>query len=118
MKKINCVANFLWALGILLFAPLFAGMTIENSFIVEFINNIFSDYDLFFKVNIITSLSYIFLLLTFIIKIYLVNKNHFQKTKMLIKIIRILCYTFTIIFLLFSVFSLVFVNMDVSSIAM
>lgn len=116
MKKINFVSNFLWVLSILFYMPLFAGMTMEDSFIVNFINNIFNKYNLFFKVNITTSISYIFLLLTFILKIYLVHKSYFKKSKLSIIIFRTLCCILTIIFLLFSIFSLLFINMDVSNI--
>ena len=48
MKKINFIANFLWALGIIFFIPLLSGMIFSNSIIVEFINSIFINYNLFF----------------------------------------------------------------------
>ena len=56
------------------FIPLLSGMIFSNSIIVEFINSIFINYNLFFKVTIITILSYFFLLLSFIIKLYLLKQ--------------------------------------------
>ena len=56
------------------FIPLLSGMIFSNSIIVEFINSIFINYNLFFKVTIVTILSYFFLLLSFIIKLYLLKQ--------------------------------------------
>ena len=116
MKKINFIANFLWALGIIFFIPLFSGMIFSNSIIVEFINSIFINYNLFFKVTIITILSYFFLLLSFIIKLYLLKQNYFKNTKIPIKIFKILCLVSTGIVILFSALSLLFINIDFTNI--
>lgn len=116
MKKINFIANFLWTLGIILFIPLLSGMIFSNSIIVKFINNIFINYNLFFKVTTITILSYFFLLLSFIIKLYLLKQNYFNDTKISIKIFRILCFVPTGIVILFSALSLIFINIDFANI--
>lgn len=116
MKKINFIANFLWTLGVIFFIPLLSGMIFSNSVIVKFISNIFINYDLFFKVSIITILSYFFLLLSFIIKLYLLKQNYFKDTKIAIKIFRILCLVSTCIVILFSALSLLFINIDFANI--
>ena len=116
MKKINFIANFLWILGVIFFVPLLSGMIFSNSIIVKFISNIFSNYDLFFKVTIITTLSYFLLILSFILKLYLKKQNYFNGTKTSIKIFRRLCLLLTSIVILFSLPSILFINLDLASI--
>lgn len=115
MRKINFMANFLWALGVVFFIPLLSGMLFSNSIIVEFISNIFCNYDLFFKVTIITALSYLFLLLSLILKLRLIKRNYFNGTKPSIKIFRRLCLILTGIVILLSFPSLLFINVDFAS---